>query len=272
MPDEHGSYQDSEWWRSHFSGIMLDLWHSLLPQHRAVQDADFLQSACRLPAGAKVLDVPCGEGRVALELAARGHQLVGVDISPGLLREARRRADERRLPVEWHEADMRRLPWDGVFDAAFCWGDSFGYLDDAGNREFLAAAHRVLKPGGRLAMEIGMVAETLFARYREEVTRDVNGIRLAVRRAYDPRSGRLAVEYTLTRGGTEEKRSASYRIYTCGEVCRLLEQAGFVTDPLSGGAGVPFEIGAERLLVVATKVGSVAGRCRPVVADAQPAE
>lgn len=250
MPDAPDA--DPEWWRSHFSGIMLDLWQSLLPRDRAAQDADFLQTACRLPAKGKVLDVPCGEGRVALELAGRGFEVVGVDISPGLLAAARQRADERRFTVEWHEADMRHLPWEGVFDAAFCWGDSFGYMDDAGNQQFLAAVQRALKPGGRWAMEMGMVAEVLFPRYREEVSREVGGIRLNIRRSYHPQQGRLSVEYTLTRDRTEERRSASYRIYSCSEVCRMLERAGFVIDRLYGGPGAPFQIGAERLCVVAT--------------------
>jgi ubiquinone/menaquinone biosynthesis C-methylase UbiE len=252
MHDDRSGYEDTEWWRSHFSGLMLDLWQSLLPGERAAGDADFLQAACRLPAGARLLDVPCGEGRVSAELAARGFRVVGVDISAGLLRSARQRAGQRNLSVEWHEGDMRHLPWERAFDAAFCWGDSFGYMDNAGNEQFLAAVQRALKPGGRWAMEMGMVAEVLFPRYREELTRDVGGIRVALRRSFDPRQGRLAVEYTLTRAGSEEKRTASYRIYSCGELCRMLERAGFVIDRLYGGPEAPFQIGSERLCIVAT--------------------
>ncbi len=253
MHDDPGGYEDSGWWRDHFSGLMLDLWQSLLPQERAKGDADFLQAACQLPEGARLLDVPCGEGRVASELASRGFQVVGVDISSGLLDSARQRAEARKVVVEWHEGDMRHLPWEDSFDAAFCWGDSFGYLDDAGNEEFLTAVRQALKPGGRWAMEMGMVAEVLFARYREELTREVGGIQVAIRRLFDPRQGRLAVNYTLTRAGMEEKRTASYRIYTCSELCRMLERAGFVIDHLYGATGAPFQIGSERLCIVARK-------------------
>ena len=252
MRDDHSGYEDTEWWRTHFSGLMLDLWQSLLPSERAAGDADFLQTACQLQAGSRILDVPCGEGRVACELANRGFRVVGVDISADLLRVARQRAEQRNQLVEWHEGDMRDLPWEQTFDAAFCWGDSFGYMDDAGNEQFLAAVRRALKPGGRWAMEMGMVAEVLFPRYREELTREVNGLGVALRRSYNAKQGRLTVDYTLTRAGTEEKRSASYRIYNCSDLCRMLEQAGFVIDRLYGGPQSPFQIGSERLCIVAT--------------------
>jgi SAM-dependent methyltransferase len=253
MIDEHDDYQDTGWWRTHFSGILLDLWQSIVPGAQAARDADFLQAECRLTPEATVLDVPCGDGRVALELAGRGYRLVGVDISPGLLREARRRAELRQLPVEWHEAEMRDLPWEGAFDAAFCWGDSFGYLDGAGNQAFLGAVHRALKPEGRWAMELQMVAEVLFPRYRAAESGEAGGIRVQVRRSYDPRQGRLSVEYALARAGAQETRVASYRIYSCAEICRMLERAGFVVERLSGGAGEPFQIGSDRLRVVSTK-------------------
>lgn len=253
MVGEQRPYEDSRWWQTHFSGIMLDLWHTIVPSDQAARDADFLEAQFRLPVGANILDVPCGDGRVALELATRGFQLVGVDISAGLIREARRRAELQHVHVEWHEADMRSLPWEGAFDAAFCWGDSFGYMDDAGNREFLAAVHRALKPDGQWAMEMQMVAEVLMPRYREEQAGEAGGIQVRLRRAYDPRKGRLSVEYVLTRGSTQEQRCASYRIYTCGDVCRMLEQAGLAVSRLLGGSGEPFQIGSDRLRLVATR-------------------
>ncbi len=253
LVNDQGGYKDTDWWRTHFSGMILDLWLSILPREQAALDADFLVTECHLPPAANILDVPCGQGRVALELAGRGFQLVGVDISPGLLHEARRQADLRQLPVEWREADMRRLPWEGTFDAAFCWGDSFGYFDEGGNADFLASVHRALKPGGRWAMEMKMIAEVLFVRHRTEAAGEVGGMQVHIQRAYDPQQGRLSVEYALTRAGAEEKCVASYRIYSCGDVCRMLEKAGLVVGGLYGGAGEPFQIGSDRLRVVATK-------------------
>jgi SAM-dependent methyltransferase len=250
---EPTNYADTGWWRDHFSGILLDLWQSILPAEQATKDADFLEANWKLPPTAQILDVPCGEGRVALELARRGFRLVGIDISAGLIQAARRQSEQRQLPIEWQVGDMRALPWQAAFDAAYCWGDSFGYLDEQGNQSFLQAVQRALRPAGWWAMEMQMVAEVLLPRFRPEEVGEVDGIRLRVRRNYDPRQGRLAVEYLLNRGGVEERREASYRVYSCAEVCGRLEQACFEIVDLLGGTGEAFQLGADRLRIVGRK-------------------
>jgi hypothetical protein len=140
-----------------------------------------------------------------------------------------------------------------VFDAAFGWGDSFGYMDEAGNAAYLAAVQRALAPGGCWAMDMKMAAEVLFPRFREEAAAEAGGMRVKIQRTYDPRQGRLAVEYQLLRDGIEERRRASYRIYSCSEVCQLLERAGFVVRPPCDSTGKPFKIGSDCLRIVAVK-------------------
>src|ERR1700677_4697014 len=81
-----------------------------------------------LPAGARLLDAPCGHGRIARRLAAAGYEVTGVDRSAQYLDMARAAAGPG-LPVDYHQGDMRRLPVEGPFDAAICWFTSFGYYD-----------------------------------------------------------------------------------------------------------------------------------------------
>ena len=109
-----------------------------------------------LPAGAAVLDVPCGAS-IASSAAERDLRVVGVDLSTEFLQHARDADTGGR--VEWHERDMRDLPWPARFDGAVCLGNSFGYLDDQGNEAFAAALARALKPGGRVLIDTGVIAE-----------------------------------------------------------------------------------------------------------------
>ncbi len=116
------------WWEEMFElpswqGVQLG-WESL---EDAEQQVDRIERALRLEPGGRILDVPCGTGRVGRRLAAKGYDVVGVDITERFLEEARRAG----LTVE--RADMRELPFDAEFDAAVCMWGSFGYFDDEGN-------------------------------------------------------------------------------------------------------------------------------------------
>ena len=87
--------------------------------------------------------------------------MTGVDLSSDALAEAKQAAVDANLEVELAFGDMRSLATKGDFDGAYCFGNSFGYLDRGGAREFLAGIKRSLKPGCRFALETGMAAESL---------------------------------------------------------------------------------------------------------------
>ncbi|MFO1321868.1 MAG: class I SAM-dependent methyltransferase [Burkholderiales bacterium] len=75
----------------------------------------------RLPAGARILDVACGEGRNAVWLASLGHRVTGFDISPLAIGKARALADARKVQVNLRVADVRTWEWEpGAFDAVVC--------------------------------------------------------------------------------------------------------------------------------------------------------
>ena len=137
-----------DWWRIFFTGLIVDAQRRLNSERQTQEEADFLVEALAPVPGARIADVPCGNGRLALALAARGFALTGVDFTADLLDDARRSAAERNLQVTFLEGDMRELPGPAAFDHAFCFGNSFGYFDEAGNRRFLEAVCRALKPGG----------------------------------------------------------------------------------------------------------------------------
>jgi SAM-dependent methyltransferase len=102
------------------------------------------------PSGTRALDVACGTGNTALPLARSGCVVTGVDIAPNLLEQARTRAAEENLAIQFHEGDAEALPYaDASFDAVVT---MFGAM--FAPRPALVAAEfaRVLVPGGRLAM------------------------------------------------------------------------------------------------------------------------
>ena len=112
----------ADWWRDFFSGMFVDLWLRVPTEEQTRSEVEFIEKLLQLPPGARVLDVPCGGGRHSLELAARGHQVTGVDLSTDFLNAARAAAAQRQLAVVWEQREMDALPWSDEFDGAFCFG------------------------------------------------------------------------------------------------------------------------------------------------------
>ena len=243
-----------EWWKTFFSGVALDLWRGVVNEEQTHAEADFIEKALQLSPKAKVLDVPCGNGRHSLELAVRGYQATGVDIALGFIDEARVKAAQRQLKILLEHREMRDLPWQDEFDGAICFGNSFGYLDDDGNANFLKSVARALKPGARFIIDTGAIAETFFPTLQERRWYPVGDILFLVENRYDHVQGRVETQYTFVQNGKVEKKSGSQRIYTFSELCRLLEEAGFVSCEGYGSLSQePFKLGSQRLLMRATK-------------------
>jgi SAM-dependent methyltransferase len=104
-----------------------------------------------LPAFRTVLDVCCGTGRHAGLLAAAGYQLVGVDRDAVAIEHA-----EDRVPTATFKVlDQRNLAsLDATFDAAMLLWQSFGYFDATTNDQVLADIAGLLRPGGRLLLDV----------------------------------------------------------------------------------------------------------------------
>jgi SAM-dependent methyltransferase len=244
----------TEWWSDFFSGLALDLWRQAMSKEHTAAEVAFIGSRLRLAPGSRILDVPCGLGRLSLEIAALGFEVTGVDFSPACLDEARAAAVSRHLNVIWEQRDMRDLPWREQFDGVFCFGNSFGYLDDEGNSNFLKSVYRVLKQGARFVLDAPSVAENILPRIQDRSETQIGDVLFIEENRYDHVLGRLDTDYTFKRGDLIEKKFGSHRLYTYRQIHELLHEAGFVKCEAFGSpAGEPFRYGSQGLLFVAEK-------------------
>lgn len=83
-------------------------------------EVDFLVDRLALRPGLTVLDVGCGTGRHSVELARRGLAVTGLDVSRGMLDQARTRARDAGVEVSWIEADATSFSFDRTYDAVVC--------------------------------------------------------------------------------------------------------------------------------------------------------
>ena len=132
-----------------FGDDYLHFSEDLLTDERSDIEVEVIVRLLDLQPGMRVLDVPCGHGRIANRLAQFGCEVVGVDSSARFLDVARRAG----RPVDYQLLDMREFTPDGPFDAVVNWFTSFGYFDDDTNRTLLASWRRALGPGGKLVID-----------------------------------------------------------------------------------------------------------------------
>jgi SAM-dependent methyltransferase len=112
------------------------------------QWAPKVAEAARIRAGQRVLDVACGTGVLARELAVRGARVAGIDPNPGMVAVARRITPA----AEWHEGAAELLPFaDASFDAV---ASPFGLMFFSDRPRALREMMRVLRPGGRLVVAV----------------------------------------------------------------------------------------------------------------------
>ncbi|WP_307859413.1 class I SAM-dependent methyltransferase [Arthrobacter sunyaminii] len=109
-----------------------------------------------VPRGARILDAGCGPGRVGGELAARGHDVVGVDVDPELIEAAQQDFSD----IPWLVEDLAELdlPAAGIaepFDVIVCAGNVLTFVAPGTQQEVLTRLRNHLADGGRLVTGFG---------------------------------------------------------------------------------------------------------------------
>jgi ubiquinone/menaquinone biosynthesis C-methylase UbiE len=215
---------------------------SIDDEHSDIDTAEIL-GRLDLPQGSRILDAPCGHGRIARRLAAAGLDVTGIDLSAAFIEMARAETTGPNGRVAYHQGDMRELPVSGPFDAAVCWYTSFGYYDDPDCQKVLNEFHRVLKPGGRVLIETmhhdWAVRHFTAAPDATLVTRG-DDAQVDLNR-FNPLTGRMETERTVYRDGSVRHTSHFIRLPTPPEWTAWLQKAGFRDVRFSAGGGGPLE-------------------------------
>jgi SAM-dependent methyltransferase len=244
-----------EWFHHFFDGLYGHVLGGRSYEKRAPREASLIKRVLRLRKGQRVLDCPCGLGRIARELARLGLDVTGVDLTASYVRRARRRAQRRGLAVEFLQSDMRELPFEGEFHAVVNWFTSFGYFDDTGNLAATRAAYRALRPGGQFLIEMTNKS-WLRAHWRPTGDETVGGVRVVRRSRWDRQGHRIINTWTFSKGRRRETHRFSHCLYTAPQMRAVLRAAGFRDIRL---LGLP---GPERLTRHSRRMTAIARRPR----------
>ena len=221
---------------------------------KAPAEAAFVLKQLKLKKGAALLDLCCGPGRHAVEFAKRGLAVTGYDFSEEYLKEAAARAKNKKVKLCFMRGDMRRLKFNGKFDAAVNLFTSFGYFQKfSDDIRTLRGVAKALKPGGLFMLDIihgGYVRKNFTPRswldmggyyHLEELELNRDGVLNAWTR--------ISKET-----GVIQEKSFFSRMYDKKRISAALRKAGLESLKFWGSfRGLPLTSKRNRLIVLARK-------------------
>jgi SAM-dependent methyltransferase len=192
-----------------------------------------LVAECAAPdPDARILDVGCGRGRHTLELARRGYDATGIDLSEESVQEARRQAATEGLDVSFAVQDMREPYCDGCMDGVVNLFTTFGYFDDdAESQRAVRAMASALRPGGWIVQDFlnpPHVARTLVERDQQQ--RD--GVQILQKRWIE--GGRVHKEIHLDDGTRSETFRESVRLFSRNDFAEMYADADLEIEQVVG--------------------------------------
>ncbi|MBQ9395653.1 MAG: methyltransferase domain-containing protein [Proteobacteria bacterium] len=250
-------FNDNNWYTQVFNDDFLRTVPKSSPR-QTQREAKFIMEHLDLERGARVLDLCCGYGRHTILLAAKGYEIVGLDLSMSMLKKALADAQAHGRAIKFVHGDMRKLSFKGIFDAIYNVQTSFGYFDDQSNFKVLQGIFNALKPGGVFLIE------TI---NRDFIINDLplrlwwkgNQCTLLEEIDFESSTGLLKVSRSFvfddnSRAPWEQK--IQIRLYAANEMKALLTRAGFKVVELSGDYSLPgahFGASSPRNIFVAEK-------------------
>jgi SAM-dependent methyltransferase len=250
----------THWWNTLYDDLLADLLLARADDDpEVIATASFLVERLHLEVGQRVFDQCCGIGSLALPLAARGLEVIGVDQATRYVERATLAAEERRLPARFFAGDAFDFVPEERVHAAFNWWTSFGYtLDDQRNAQMLRRAHDALLPGGCFALDTLNVPGILRGFQAHVVTKRTTSrgeVVLWRDSTIDLALGAMKKKWTyFVPNGERVEHESTVKLYLPDRIGALLNDVGFVDVTFFGDVkGGALGIDSPRCIAIARR-------------------
>ena len=204
--------------------------------------------------GPFALDLCCGPGRIALEMARRGYKVTGVDICESYIMTAREAANKEAADIEYILKDVRSFKRKNAFDIAVNLYNSFGYFEDPRDDLLLLKnACYSLKERGCLIIDV-LGKEIAVRDYNEAEWFERAGYTVLTENFPVDSWGSVRNRWVLLKDGKRWEKVFFQRLYAASELRSLLINAGFSSVELYGDWDEsPYDDKARTLIAVGRK-------------------
>jgi SAM-dependent methyltransferase len=244
-----------KWWEEMFSEEFLRAIPILSPR-QLEREVNFIDEGLGVARGGRILDLACGAGQHAVELAARGYDLVGFDLSQSQLDWAGGLAQERGQSLQFTYGDMRELAYQEAFDAVYSWNTSFGFFEEEKNMDVAHRVFNALRPGGRFLLDV-INRDFVVSQQPGQTWFEGDGCVCIDDVSIDFITSRMKVKRTLMlTSGKNRECNYSLRIYGLHELGKILHDVGFKVLNVSGRPEMPgvfFGATSPRIIILAAK-------------------
>lgn len=196
------------------------LWFELFlaTQPNTDKEVTFIARHLPRPPYKLVLDLCCGQGRHTNLLALYGYEMVGIDLNAEAIQEAKRYASPTTVYLQQDMRQLAQVPF--TFDAALCLWQSFGYFDEATNRDLLGQIAQKLNSRGRLILDL----------YNRDYFMEHQGTRCFSRQGIDVIAMNIMHGHRLTallQYSNGRCDAFEWQLYTAEEITDLAHGLGF---------------------------------------------
>ncbi len=246
---------DNDWYEKFFSGLNCEMWEKAVTPEWTTREANFLIATLNVQPGARLLDIPCGNGRHTLELAKRGFKMTGLDISAEYIEKLNQRVEADQLPIKVIHGNILTTNINHTFDGAYCMGNSFGYVNHEGMNVFVKKIAAALKPGARFVVNSGLVAESILPNFPKTNRYVLGDLTMDITNSYVIDESYMATQLTYTKADRTEVHTFKHYVYTLSEIKRWLEQYGMQTVAVYNSTEMePYKLGDQQMYLVAQKL------------------
>jgi cyclopropane fatty-acyl-phospholipid synthase-like methyltransferase len=246
---------NDNWYEDFFYGINCELWEKAVSAEWTSKEVDFLVQHLAVEKGATILDIPCGFGRHAIDLAKRGFEVTGVDISATFVKTLREKVKAEKLPIKVIEADVLEVNLEQQFMGAICMGNSFGYFDFDKMKVFVERVSASLTKGAKFIINSGMIAESILPNFAAHKLFTVGDINMDVQNIYDIGNSCMISKLTYTKNEITEQHAFKHYVFTLSEVKRLLSLYELkVVGTYNSPDGLDYQLGDPQIYIVAQKM------------------
>jgi SAM-dependent methyltransferase len=243
------------WWEDLFNDDYLRA-SERISEDQLAREVDFIEQSLGIERGGAVLDLGCGTGRHAVDLARRGYQVVGFDLSLAMLARASDEAQERATKLNFVQGDMREMTFSEQFDGVYCWNTSFGYFEEDKNALVIDRIRVALKAGGLLLLDV-VNRDFLVQQSPSLAWFEGDGCVCMDEMVVDFITSRMRIKRTMMLDdGRTREIEYSMRIYCLHELGKMLHAHGFKVCEVSGRTSTPgvfFGHESPRTIILAEK-------------------